>query len=111
MGNTDYSVGFEVLTAMIMVVWDITPRLATCFHAGIVLSLFDHENGSDMFPETSDDFQRTARRYILLHTVLVRDVKACISFNHLKSEIHVNSYDVCLSFTENTVSPLQRPVG
>jgi hypothetical protein len=55
-------VGFEVLTAVVMksiIFWDVMPcsplkvsdvgRLATCFHAGILLALFDPENGGHMF--------------------------------------------------------------
>jgi hypothetical protein len=51
--NNFLFVGFEVLTAVVMkntVFWDITPRLPTCFHAGILLGLFfEPEDGGYMF--------------------------------------------------------------
>jgi hypothetical protein len=54
--NNVFSVGFEVVTPMVMksaIVWDITTYkalLATCFHAGFLLGiLFDPEDGGDMF--------------------------------------------------------------
>jgi hypothetical protein len=54
------SVGFEVLTAVVMnctIFWDITPcsplsgiMLATWFHAGLFLSLFFYpEDGGEIF--------------------------------------------------------------
>jgi hypothetical protein len=73
---------FDISTAVVIkcsVFWDITsysPFKAkrcfgkTClrlllFHAGFLLGLFfNHEDGDDMLSETSDDFQRTTRRYI-----------------------------------------------
>jgi hypothetical protein len=65
-------VRFEVLTAVVMkspIFWDITPcsplkvnrQLATCFHAGILLGLFDSEDRGSV---TLVNFQRTTRRYI-----------------------------------------------
>jgi hypothetical protein len=38
--------------------------LPTCFHACILLVLFDPEDRGDLPPETSLDFERTTRRYI-----------------------------------------------
>jgi hypothetical protein len=48
-GKTDYSVGFQVFTA-VLIFRDITPRLATLFHDAVLLGLFDPENGGHMFP-------------------------------------------------------------
>jgi hypothetical protein len=49
-------VGYEVLTVVVM--------LASCFHTDNLLSLFDREDGDDMFLRNFFDFQRTTRRYI-----------------------------------------------
>jgi hypothetical protein len=51
------NVGFGVLTPVVMkstIFWDTTAcsrlsRLATCFNVGILLSLFDPEDGDDIF--------------------------------------------------------------
>jgi hypothetical protein len=63
------------------VFWDIKPcslysHLATCFHAGILLDLFNPEDGSDVFPKSSLTFNGlpgvTSRKILHFITTAVR---------------------------------------
>jgi hypothetical protein len=44
--------------------------LGICVHAGILLDLFDTENGVEMFLRNVVDFQRTTQRYITEDSIL-----------------------------------------
>jgi hypothetical protein len=55
--------------------WDIT--LATCFHVGIFLGLFDPEDGGDMFPRKVLTFNGL-HGAISQKTVLFKTVTICV---------------------------------
>jgi hypothetical protein len=91
-------VGSEVLTPVVMKsanFWDITPCSLlkvtgprTCFHAGILLDLFDPEDRDDMFLRnvgwlSTDYTSLYPRRYYSIHKFIVYvyiATKACVRF-------------------------------
>jgi hypothetical protein len=72
-------------------------------HAGSYLSLFFHpEDGSDMFSETSVDFQYTTRRYILedrsLHNHRRENIASYIMYTHIIDYFSYHTFIICLQW-------------